>query len=122
MSEASQMTQESQGFSINSVPMHMTSLNGFEWVKRRKREDIITRLHVFPNSRSKQVEYTEPSSVLHVHDTMNSIWQENDKFSGRIHSDEAAMNAILGELMHFSGSDSFDPSDVYESKGLPVVR
>ncbi|KZV45638.1 putative serine/threonine-protein kinase [Dorcoceras hygrometricum] len=114
MSEASQMTQESHGSynSINSVPAHTTASNGFEWVKRRKK-DMITRLHVFPTSRS-QKEPTEPSSVSHVHDTMNSDWQENDIFF------EPAMNPILREQMHLTGPDSFVPSDVYESKGLPV--
>ncbi|XP_073060372.1 cyclin-dependent kinase C-2 C-like [Primulina eburnea] len=120
ISEASKMTQESQGSNINSVPGYITSTNGFEWVKRRKRGAVITRSHVFPNSRSKKVGPSEPSSVLHVHDTVNSDRQENDKFSGRIQGDEAAMNAILAEPMHFSGSDYFDPSNIYESKGLPV--
>ncbi|XP_073158733.1 cyclin-dependent kinase C-2 C-like [Henckelia pumila] len=120
MSEASQMTQESRGSSINSVPAHITASNGFEWVKQCKQEDKITRLHVFPNSESKKFKHAESSSVLHVHDAMNSDWQENDKITGRIQGDEAAMSAILGEQMHFSGADSFDPSDVYESKGLPA--
>lgn len=61
-------------------------------------------------------------TCLHAHDTMNSDWLENDKFLGRIHGDEAAINAILGEQMHFRRSDSFDPSNVYESKGLAAVR
>ncbi|CAA3028331.1 probable serine threonine- kinase At1g54610 [Olea europaea subsp. europaea] len=44
VSEASQMTEESQADSVKTVPVQITASSGFAWAKKRKQEAGMTRL------------------------------------------------------------------------------
>ncbi|KAI3452265.1 hypothetical protein Pfo_008930 [Paulownia fortunei] len=117
-SQASQMTQESQGSSIRSVPVQVTASSGFAWAKRQKQQDVFTRLHSRSTSRSQKSYALDPSIILHVHDTLESDGQEYDESSGRVYGVEAARCAMRREQAQLQRPDSFDSSDIYESQEL----
>ncbi|KAK4490720.1 hypothetical protein RD792_001421, partial [Penstemon davidsonii] len=98
MSEASQMTEESQESSTRSVPIKVTSSNSFAFTKRQKQHDVFTRLHDH-RPRSQKVVAFEPSS--------------ND--------DHGFEEAEHRELVEFHRPDSFNLSDdIYESQELSM--
>ncbi|PIN00549.1 Cdc2-related protein kinase [Handroanthus impetiginosus] len=116
VSEASQMTQESQS-SIRSVPVEVTASTGFAWAKRKKQQDVFTRLHSQPTHRTQKSYVLDPSSVLHAHDMLESDDQEIDDSSGRAYG-EAAKRAMRREHVQLGRPDSFDSSDIYQSQEL----
>ncbi|KAK6155058.1 hypothetical protein DH2020_009306 [Rehmannia glutinosa] len=119
-SQASQMTQESQGTSIRSVPLQVTASSGFAWAKRQKQQDVFTRLHSNPpTSRSQKPYAVDQSSTLHANDMLESDGQENDESSGRVYGIEAAKRAKRRDQPQLHRPDSFDSYDVYESQELP---
>ncbi|PIN14820.1 Cdc2-related protein kinase [Handroanthus impetiginosus] len=118
MSEASQMTQESQeshGSSTRSVPVQVSASNGFTWPKRQKQHDLFARMHGYnPAARSEKYSALDTSNVLHVNENLDSDWQENDDFSERAHENEATNRVMLWE----QEQDSFDSSNMQESQKL----
>ncbi|KAK4477595.1 hypothetical protein RD792_016831 [Penstemon davidsonii] len=118
MSDASQMTQESQGSSVQSVPVQVTASTNFAWAtnKRQKQHDAFTRLHSHSNSRSQKSIALEPSNILDTHDALDLYVQENNDSSGRVHGLGAAKHVMHREHVQLSRPDSFDSSDIYESQ------
>ncbi|KAL3629405.1 hypothetical protein CASFOL_026627 [Castilleja foliolosa] len=116
-SEASQMTQESNRTSVRSVPVEMTESSGFTWAKRQNQQDnVFTRLHNQPISRSQRSYVVDPSSILSVNDVFGSDGQENNGPSGRVCSFESAKRRGMVQSLR---PDSFDSYDLYESQDLP---
>ncbi|KAI3462910.1 hypothetical protein Pfo_019573 [Paulownia fortunei] len=118
MSEASQMTEESQGSNLSStrsVPVQASAPSGFAWPKKQTQHDVFARLHGHPTSRSKKYSALDPSNILHANDTLDSDGRENDDPSGRFHGNEAAKRREQEQLHQ---PDSFDSSDMYESQEI----
>ncbi|KAK6128865.1 hypothetical protein DH2020_037382 [Rehmannia glutinosa] len=115
VSEASQMTDESQGShlsSTHSVPVQVSASSGFTRSKKHTQHDVFARLHGHPTSRSKKHSALDQSNILHSYDTFDLNGQENDDPYGRVHRDERAMQWEQEQLHH---SDSFDSYDRHES-------
>ncbi|MCD7456895.1 Cyclin-dependent kinase 12 [Datura stramonium] len=107
VSEASQMSDESQGDStILSVPVQMPESSGFAWAKKGKQDSAATRLYPPPNSRSQKLSAFGPSGVPHAGDTLDSNMQDNDDFL-RTHT----FKNIHRKHGHHERPDSFDLSD-----------
>lgn len=103
MSEASQMTQESQASHVSStrsVPVQVSSYSGFAWPKRET------------HSRHQKYSSGDPSNALHPNDAFDS---------GRFHRNEAPKLAMLWEQEQLHQPDSFDSSDAYEPQGFYTV-
>lgn len=113
LSEASQMTYESQGSSIRSVPVEATGSNGFTWGKGQKQQDVFKRLHSHhTSSRSQKSNVLEPSSVLYAHDYLESDMLDTNEFLRKVHSDAAGRRPLNRERLQIHHHlDSFDPSD-----------
>ncbi|KAM3286493.1 protein IMPAIRED IN BABA-INDUCED STERILITY 1 [Capsicum chacoense] len=109
VSEASHMTDESQGDStILSVPVQMPESSGFAWVKKGKQDSAATRLHRPPNSRSQKSSAFDPSGVLHAGDSLDSNIEDNDDFLRRAHTFKHSINT---KHLHHERPDSFDLCD-----------
>ncbi|KAL2499910.1 Protein kinase superfamily protein [Abeliophyllum distichum] len=123
VSEASQMTVESQADSIKSVPVQITASSGFAWAKRRKQEARMTRLG-YRTTRSHNLGTNlgtfDLSSVLHPHDTLDAVVQEFDDIPSNVQSgirgpaENAKHVTFKQQEILFHGQDSFDPSDAYD--------
>ncbi|XP_059670388.1 protein IMPAIRED IN BABA-INDUCED STERILITY 1-like [Cornus florida] len=125
VSEASQLTELSQGNSIHSVPIQVSASSGFAWAKGWKGDAASTRLYGQANSRSQNMSELEPSSILHAKDMLDSTGQENEEFLNRVHSDlrgcdsfEIANHAMRRQLNQLDRPESFDASDLYLSQEL----
>ncbi|XP_009768588.1 protein IMPAIRED IN BABA-INDUCED STERILITY 1 isoform X2 [Nicotiana tabacum] len=109
VSEASQMTDESQGDStILSVPVQMPESSGFAWAKKGKLDSSTTRLYPPANSTSQKLSAVDPSGVLHTEDTWDSNMQDNYELLNRAHTFKHSIHRQHG---HHERSDSFDSSD-----------
>ncbi|KAG8366930.1 hypothetical protein BUALT_Bualt16G0019200 [Buddleja alternifolia] len=111
LSEASQMTEESQESTTRSVPMQVSTSSGFEWDKRQKQHEMF--------SRSKKPGALDQPNVSRRHYTLDSDGDANDDFLGRVRGNEASKRAMRGERVHLHRPDSFD-SDVYEPHELSM--
>ncbi|XP_073065178.1 cyclin-dependent kinase C-2 C-like [Primulina eburnea] len=122
LSEASQMTHESQGSSIRSVPVQVTGSNGFAWGKRQKQQDVFKRLHSHhTSSRSQKFNALEPSSVLCTQDYLESDMLDTNEFSGNVHSDAAGKRPLNRERVQIHHHrDSLDKSDSCDPQELSL--
>jgi len=125
VSEASQMTEESQADSVKTVPVQITASSGFAWAKRRKQEAGMTRLG-YRTSRSHNLGTLDLSKVMHPQDTLDAVVQEFDDIPSKVQSDtrgpaENTKHVTFKQeeiLLH--QQDSFDPPDAYEPQELSM--
>ncbi|KAL3624032.1 hypothetical protein CASFOL_032848 [Castilleja foliolosa] len=109
-SEASQMTQKSNGTSICSAPVE---------AKRQKQQDVFTRLHNQPISRSQKTYTADPSSILRVNDVLGTDGRDNDEsYSGQVYGVESAKRAKQRLMVQSHRPNPFDSYDEYESQDL----
>ncbi|KAL3526553.1 hypothetical protein ACH5RR_011209 [Cinchona calisaya] len=121
LSEASQMTEESQGDdSIRSVPIDMPASSNFAWAKRRKQDASRKILYAHANLRNQKLSTYDPSSVLQVEAIMESDGQENDDFVRG--SDEIAMRSVRKHRITPHQLDSSESSDIYDAHELQLQR
>ncbi|KAL0310212.1 UNVERIFIED_CONTAM: protein IMPAIRED IN BABA-INDUCED STERILITY 1 [Sesamum calycinum] len=122
VSEASQLTQESQGSlgsTTHSVPVEASGLNSSAWAKRQMQKEAYARLHGPHTSRGQKYNALEPPNVLHVNDSSDSDDHEVDDPSGGVQRNQAPKRTVRWEAdrVH-EPEDSFHPSEVYEPHDL----
>ncbi|XP_059642807.1 protein IMPAIRED IN BABA-INDUCED STERILITY 1-like [Cornus florida] len=112
VSEASQVTEISQGDSIRSVPVQATTSSGFPWTKRQKGDAASTRLHGQSSSRTQNA---------------GALGQENEGFPSRGSPDtrnsdshEIVKHVIPRQQSQLDRRDSFNASALYHSQELSV--
>lgn len=103
MSEASQMTEESQQSSTRSVPVQPSTSITFVLPKRQMQHDVSARSH-------GREQLVEPSSVLHGDEFSDSDGGQEDD-GGGAHARKGATNlAMLWEQEQPSNPNSFHES------------
>ncbi|KAG9128709.1 hypothetical protein Leryth_022895 [Lithospermum erythrorhizon] len=78
LSDASQMTEESQNDSIVTVPAQMSVSTSLNWGKRAKHDSPSSRLYSQPISRSQQFERRDPYNMLNANDEIGQRLQLDD--------------------------------------------
>ncbi|KAL0431760.1 UNVERIFIED_CONTAM: protein IMPAIRED IN BABA-INDUCED STERILITY 1 [Sesamum radiatum] len=122
VSEASQLTQESQGSNVSttrSVPVEASGSNGSAWAKRQMQKEAYTRLHGPHTSRGQKYNALEPPNVLHATESSDSDEHEIDDPSGGVQRNQAPKRTVRWEAdrVH-EPEDSFHPTDIYEPHDL----
>ncbi|KAL6507357.1 hypothetical protein OROGR_023552 [Orobanche gracilis] len=115
LSEASQMTDESQGSrqsSTRSVPVQVSAPNNISRSKKHMQHDVFGRLHGRPTSRSQKYGASDQSKMLHVSNTYGLYGREDDDPTGIVHGkDDAGNRVVHWEQEPTHHPDSFDSSD-----------
>ncbi|KAL3525900.1 hypothetical protein ACH5RR_014272 [Cinchona calisaya] len=86
VSEASQMTEESQDDSIRSVPIDMPGSSNFAWAKRQKQDAPRKIIYGNANMRNQRLSSFDPSSIMQSETIPESEGKEEDDFSSRVKS------------------------------------
>lgn len=115
VSEASQMTEESQVDSCLTTPIENTASSNFAWAKRQKKI-VPPRLSGLRTSRSHRMQTHEPeppSVLLQAEAILESETREKDQLTSRgfggIHN-----RAVQEHKMWHNRLDSFGASELYE--------
>lgn len=126
VSEASQMTEESQVDSCLSAPMeHITASSNFAWAKRKK-QILPPRLSGLRTSRSHRLQQTSegiPRVVLQAEAFLDSETQEKDQLPRSRVYDEIHNRGVQEHKMWHNQLESFDAAELYdEPQELSTVR
>ncbi|CAI9109759.1 OLC1v1009654C1 [Oldenlandia corymbosa var. corymbosa] len=123
VSEASQMTEQSNDDSIRSVPIDMPTSSNFLWARKRK-QDASRKIYSNATSRSHKLTSHDPPSLLQVDTTWDSEGQEADDFSNRTLNDvrdtDENARAMHKQRLRPQRLETFDSADMFESQEFSV--